>query len=292
MAQLEERSIAEQAADAEPVRLRLRLTYAKGEGIKFISHQDEFRLWERALRRAQLPLLYKRGFNPQPHMQFASPLGVGFTGAHEYLDVVLAPPVPPAEVVQRLRAKLPAAVALHGAEVLPLYAPSLASTLIGADYTIVLYVSDAELPPAELARRVEVFLARTEVHMERQRKKEQYAYNLRPLVFVLRSAGYNVAAEEHAIFVRVQQRTGATGRPDEVLKALGLDDLPRTLRRERLYFAHVPADAELFASYPVIEQAEIARALRPRQPKAAVSPPTTRAHDGRSIGERAADEFN
>ncbi len=278
------------SAEAEPVRLRLRLTYAKGEGVKFISHQDEFRLWERALRRAQLPLLYKRGFNPQPHMQFAAPLGVGFTGAEEYLDVVLAPPVPPAEVEARLRAKLPPAVTLHSAQVLPLHAPSLALTLIGADYTIILYVSDQELPQKALETRIAEFLARTEIHMERQRKKERYGYNLRPVVFEVQAGGYDAAAEEHTIFVRVQARTGATGRPDEVLKALGLDDLPRTLRRDRLYFAHVEEDAALFAAYPVIEQAEIARPLLPAQTMPTQPAPPV-AHEGRSISERAADEF-
>ena len=62
-------------------RQYVRIIYAKTESIKFISHHDEFRLWERTLRRADLPLLYKQGFNPQPHMQFASPLGVGITGS-------------------------------------------------------------------------------------------------------------------------------------------------------------------------------------------------------------------
>ena len=66
-----------------PVPQRVRFSYEKGEAIKFISHQDESRLWERTLRRANLPLLYKRGFNPQPHIQFAAPLGLGMTGTHE-----------------------------------------------------------------------------------------------------------------------------------------------------------------------------------------------------------------
>src|SRR6187397_1036529 len=76
----------------------VRIVYAKTESIKFISHHDEFRLWERTLRRADLPLLYKQGFNPQPHMQFASPLGVGITGSNEPIDIVLSPPVPLDEV--------------------------------------------------------------------------------------------------------------------------------------------------------------------------------------------------
>ncbi len=85
----------------------MRIVYAKTEQIKFISHQDEFRLWERALRRADLPLLYKQGFNPQPHMQFASPLGVGFTGAREFLDIILTPPVPLPYTGAALRPSLP-----------------------------------------------------------------------------------------------------------------------------------------------------------------------------------------
>ena len=71
--------------DPEQPRQRIRLIYEKGEAIKFISHMDEFRLWERTLRRANLPLLYKLGFNPQPFMQFASPLGVdSFSGARNF----------------------------------------------------------------------------------------------------------------------------------------------------------------------------------------------------------------
>ncbi|MFZ1769373.1 MAG: TIGR03936 family radical SAM-associated protein, partial [Caldilinea sp.] len=83
-------------------RQRVRIHYAKGEAIKFISHHDEFRLWERTLRRADLPLLYKRGFNPQPHIQFAAPLGVGITGANEPLDIILSPPLAIDEIAAKL----------------------------------------------------------------------------------------------------------------------------------------------------------------------------------------------
>ena len=96
-----------QSADNAPAeaRQRVRVTYAKGEAIKFISHLDEFRLWERTLRRADLPLLYKQGFNPQPHIQFASALGVGITGTREMLDITFSPPLPLAEIVRAHRAE-------------------------------------------------------------------------------------------------------------------------------------------------------------------------------------------
>ncbi|HRJ45110.1 MAG TPA: TIGR03936 family radical SAM-associated protein, partial [Caldilineaceae bacterium] len=99
----------------EPLpRQRVRLTYEKGEAIKFIGHQDEFRLWERTLRRADLPLLYKQGFNPQPHIQFAAPLGLGMTGRAEQIDVTFSPPVPLDELAGRIREKLPPGALLHG----------------------------------------------------------------------------------------------------------------------------------------------------------------------------------
>ena len=239
-------------------RQRLRITYAKGEAVKFISHHDEFRLWERALRRADLPLLYKQGFNPQPHMQFASPLGVGFTGAREWVDILLCPPLPPDEVAARLRACLPPGVAVLDVAEISLKAPALQGLLFGADYTILLYAAPGEVADGHLESRIADFLARGEIWRERERKGERYTYNLRPLVFELRYAGYDAASEEHRIFLRVQQRAGATGRPDEVVDALGLDDFARTLRRERLYCVDNEEDLAVFAQYPEVTQADVA----------------------------------
>jgi len=264
--------------------------------VKFISHMDEFRLWERTLRRAQLPLLYKQGFNPQPFMQFASPLGVGITGAREPLDITLSPPTPLAEVEQIIREKLPPGVTLHSIQEVPLKTESLQSLLIGADYTILIYAEPGELPEALLPQRIAEFLAKTEIPRERERKGEKYTYNLRPLIFELRYEGYDATTEEHRIFLRVQQREGATGRPDEVVAALDLADFARTLRRERLYYANEPADVATFAMYGVISQQEITletaasrRAQRWNKERSenAEKPGVT----GRTIAERAGDEF-
>ena len=103
-----------------PARQRVRFTYEKGEAIKFIGHQDEMRLWERTLRRADLPLLYKQGFNPQPHIQFAAPLGLGMTGVQELLDVTFSPPLPLEELMARIRHKLPPGVRLLDGREVPL----------------------------------------------------------------------------------------------------------------------------------------------------------------------------
>lgn len=276
-------------------RQRLRLIYEKSEAIKFISHQDEYRLWERTLRRADLPLLYKQGFNPQPHLVFASPLGVGITGINEPIDIVLSPPVELEEVRKRIVAKLPPGVQLHSIEELPLHAPALQGLLIGADYTILLFTDPGDLESDAIDSAIANVLAQAEIWRERERKGERYTYNLRPLIFELQNMGYDAEKEEHRIFLRVQQRAGATGRPDEVVGALGLDDHARTLRRDKLYYSDIPADVATFAVYPIIEQSAInapkppRHAHRERKPDRSESAPRTAP--GRSISERAGDEF-
>ncbi len=296
-------------SEQEIPRQRVRIHYERGEALKFISHQDEFRMWERTLRRADLPLLYKQGFNPQPNLVFASPLSVGFTGVREPLDIIFSPPLPLDELVQRIQAKLPPGVIVHNIEEVALTRDALMSTLIGADYSIVIYAEPGEIDQALLRGRIDQFLAQSEVWSERQRKGEYYTYNLRPLVYELRYVGYELGREEHTIFVRVQQVAGATGRPDEVVSALALDDYARTLRRERIYFGEEAADAQLFAHYRRVTQAELspAHAPKPSGKGRFVQDEGERLSDagsgvngsginrqginGRGISERAADEF-
>jgi len=276
-----------------PLRQHLRIHYTKGEAVKFISHHDEFRLWERALRRADLPLLYKQGFNPQPHIQFAAPLGVGITGVREPLDIILAPPLPLDEVTARLRSTLPPGVTLVDVQELPDKTTALQNLIIGAEYAIVLYAEPGDIDGADLQARIDRLLATDEVWRVRERKGKPYAYNLRPLILELRYTGYDAVAEEHCIFLRTQMRAGATGRPDEVVDALGLDDFPRTLRRECLYFEDVPEDAAVMAAYPVVEQAQVAAPKGFLQQLSLGAPSAdVRRRGGRSLGERAADEFD
>ncbi|MBK8046517.1 MAG: DUF2344 domain-containing protein [Anaerolineales bacterium] len=282
-------------APVEIPRQRVRITYAKGDAIKFVSHHDEFRLWERMLRRADLPLLYKNGFNPQPHIQFASPLSVGFTGAQEFVDITFSPPVPLDELGAVLAEKAPPGITLVGITEVPANAEALQNVLMGADYTILVYAEPDELGSADLAQRIAQIMDMPVIWRERERKGEPYTYNLRPLLFELRYEGCDAGEEEHRIFLRVQQRAGATGRPDEVVDELGLDDFARTLRRDRLYFADDADDAAIFAVYPVVSQAEITapkgvqgRAVQ-RGKKSGGG--EQRDRGGRTIGERAGDEY-
>lgn len=280
------------AAESGPEPQRLRLTYARSESLRFISHQDEFRMWERTIRRSQMPLAYKQGFNPQPHMQFAAPLGVGFSGSRELMDFRLDKHFPESEIAARLSNTLPPGVRIVELQTVDLRTKPLQATLLGADYRLI--VQTPALPDGQ--RRVQDFLARTEIWRTRQRKGREYKYNLRPVVHELSFAGPTDEGDSVAFELRVQLLEGATGRPDEVLAVLGLSNFPHLLHRDKLYFSSVPTDEAVFSSYNLACQKDVAfleptaSQRRPQNPS-----PIPGRGDNNSrpqvFGEKAADEF-
>ena len=68
---------------------RLRVTFTRGEEMKYITHLDLMRFWERALRRAELPVAYSEGFSPHAQIALAAPLPVGTTSDCELMDVFM-----------------------------------------------------------------------------------------------------------------------------------------------------------------------------------------------------------
>ena len=91
---------------------RLRLKFSRGEELKFLSHLDLMRLWERAIRRAGLPLAYSEGFTPHPQIALAAPLSVGVTSQAELMDVVLSRWVPPQSFTAQIEEQLPRGIEL------------------------------------------------------------------------------------------------------------------------------------------------------------------------------------
>jgi len=69
---------------------RLRIKFSRGEEIKYISHLDLMRCWERALKRADVPLMYSEGFSPHPRISLAAPLALGVTSEAELMDITVS----------------------------------------------------------------------------------------------------------------------------------------------------------------------------------------------------------
>lgn len=277
---------------------RLRVVYSRGEDLRFISHQDEFRMWERALRRTMLPVAYKQGFNPQPHIQFAAPLAVGCCGRAEHMDFRLSERLPVPQVETRLRAKLPPGMSIRSLQEIPVKSQPLQGLLTGADYRIRVIAPETATGP----QAVHDFLARGTVWRERERKGHPYRYNLRPLVHRLEWTGFDAAGPCHHLRLRVQMVAGATGRPDEVVDELGLSEHALVLERVRLYFANEPDTDTVFPPESLVSQADV------RDPHAPPRPPRRKRRRGRrrppegdvdvqaqqqmqSFSDKAADEF-
>jgi radical SAM-linked protein len=209
---------------------RLRIGFAKGEPLKYISHLDLARTWERAFRRAGLPVAYSQGFNPRPRFQIAAALPVGITGGAELLDVWLSEPVAPEEAFALLRPALPSGLAVSTVEEVELRAPSLQAQMRAADYRAVIHSPE---PVESLRGRVQALLDAPTLPRQRHHKGKWQTYDLRPLVqSVTVAAGH---AGEQVMEMRLQASPQGAGRPDEVLDVLGLSLVPHSVERTTLW---------------------------------------------------------
>jgi len=209
----------------------MRVTFATDESVKYVGHLDLARAWERALRRAKLPLSYSQGFHPQPRIQFASALPLGVTGAAEVVDIYLNEDLEPAELLLRLEPALPPGIRPTAAIPVPRELPSLQSQVREATYRVEVETDEADLA---FISRLEAFLARPSAWRERRRGDRLARYDLRPLVKSLR---YRGACEIGQAFVTaMNSQPAATGRPDELLAELGFDGVARRIERLELTF--------------------------------------------------------
>ncbi len=217
-------------ADANPGQ-RLRIRFATGEPLRYVSHLDLTRTWERAFRRARLPLAYSQGFNPRPRFQIAAALPVGVTGQDEYLDVWLTEPLAPEEALARLQHALPPGLEVMEVGEADLRAPALQSQMRAAEYRLVVRSQE----PLEAVRsRIRALLELPAIPRQRHHKGRLQTYDLRPLIQeVSVEAG---PAGEQVLFLRLQASPQGAGRPDEVLDALGMSLSPHAVERTNLCF--------------------------------------------------------
>ena len=119
-----------------PAIARVRMAFAKGEALRFIGHLDLARAWERALRRADLPVAWTQGFTPRVRLAFAAPLSLGSTADHERVDLHLVEAIGAGPIAARLSAQLPAGCELVEVCEVDLHGPSLPSLVRWAWYEV------------------------------------------------------------------------------------------------------------------------------------------------------------
>lgn len=125
----------------EPVKIRVQ--YAKGDEVRFLSHLDVVRVIHMSLRRAKWPVRMSEGFSPKMRVSFYSPLPVGTAGEEEYFDVLLREPVPLKQLLKSLTEELPKGFSVRGAYQVPLRAPSLDGEIEASEYRVQMKGVDA-----------------------------------------------------------------------------------------------------------------------------------------------------
>jgi radical SAM-linked protein len=201
---------------APPVQ-RLRVRYAKRGRLRFTSHRDFSRAFERALVRARIPMAYSSGFNPHPRISYAGASPTGAASEAEYLEIGLAESVEPTRLADDLDQALPEG--LDVMEVVEAEPGSLADRLEASRWRIQL-----ALPVTVVQAAADAFVARDSVTVERMTKKGLRSFDTRAAVLAL-----EVAADDAGAAVTVVLRhTVPAVRPDDVLSGLrqvgGLDD--------------------------------------------------------------------
>lgn len=203
--------------------MRIRITFIKQGALRYTGHLDLHKLWERAARRAELPLAYSQGFHPQPKMNMAAALPLGFSSRCEVMDMRLEREIPLGDLPARLNGTLPSGLQVIEVEQVDEREPALQTQVASAEYEVTL---TEPMDRSELERKIDSVIELNAIPRERRGKM----YDLRPLIEELK------LLSDDKIFMQLAAREGATGRPEEVLDALGIVFETTRVERTRLIF--------------------------------------------------------
>ena len=187
------------------------------------------RLWHRAFRRAGMPLAYSQGFNPQARISIAAPLAIGVTSEGELMDIFLDRRVSLEFFTKVMHQQLPVGVQILGAKEVWPRLPSLQSQLRFAEYRIEVE-SDEE--PGEVSRMIRDLLDRESLPWQHARGEKIHRYDLRRLIddIWIIDAGKSL----FTIGMRLVNDSGGSGRPEQVILAMGFSVPPRSIHRTLL----------------------------------------------------------
>jgi radical SAM-linked protein len=199
----------EQPKQAPPPVQRLRVRYAKRGRLRFTSHRDFSRAFERAVFRARLPMAYSSGFNPHPRISYAGAAPTGSASEAEYLELALAEVVEPASVHAALDEAMPDG--LDVVEVVESPGGGLSDLLQASHWRMVLAAPMERAEPA-----VAAFLAADEVLVQRMTKKGMRDFDSRGAVLSLSASPDG----DGAVLDLVLRHLEPAVRPDDVLSGL------------------------------------------------------------------------
>jgi radical SAM-linked protein len=208
---------------------RLRIRFTRGHEIKYISHLDIMRLWERALTRAGIRIAYSEGFSPHPRLSLAAPLAVGVTGESELLDVYTADTVSPHWFTEAVNRQLPVGISILGVQQVGAILPSLQSQVRQAEYRIEM---DREDGLGDIESAIASLLSSKSLPWYHERDTGKREYDLRELIDDIKLE----SSTDKRCTITMVLRCGSngSGRPEQVTLALGFKRYPLSISRTKL----------------------------------------------------------
>lgn len=199
-----------------PVVQRMRLKYAKRGRLRFTSHRDFARAFERALRRAHIPMAYSSGFTPHPRISYANAAPTGAASEAEYLEIALSEAVDPELVRASLDEALPDGLDL--VEVVVAKSPDFAIRLEASRWQLVLPGVELAAAASAVAR----LLAESEIMVERLTKDGVRRFDARAAICSLTvdDVAMKSSADRSVILTAVVRNGSPSVRPDDLLAAL------------------------------------------------------------------------
>ena len=210
---------------------RIRITFAKQGALRYIGHLDLHKLWESATRRAGIALAYSQGFHPQPKIQLASALPLGFSSRCEVADMWIeddpstAAALRDGDFQSRLQTCLPSGIIVSQVTQVDERVPPLQTQVIASEFEVTL-LDDVDVDA--LTRSLSALIEADSIPRERRGK----TYDLKPLIENLAFS----ATPAPSLRMRLTAREGATGRPEEVLAALEIPMEATRIERTKLIF--------------------------------------------------------
>jgi len=189
---------------------KVRIRFGKTGDLRFLSHHDLLRVWERMMRRAALPFRSTEGFHPMPKLSLASALGLGIVGREEVAEIEFEEELPADEVHRRLEEQAPPGLCIQSVRAIE---RRQTAQVCRACYF--LHLEKSEWPA--LSQQIAALLAQDECWVERT-KPHPRRINIRPYL-------RDLTLTEDGLSLDFTVTPQGSARPDEVLRLLGLCSL-------------------------------------------------------------------
>ncbi len=196
------------------------LVFDKGESVRWLSHLDILRTFERAIRRAGLPIAFSAGFNPREKLSFVSALGTGITGSAELASMELTETCEAETICTNLNDVLPSGIRIRfSRELSEEEAKGFAKGMDRAEF-LATCVSPIPLSSETVESAIASLLAQEETIIERERDGRTRKVDIRPLIHTLIHIAQSDTNNRFSLLMTLGQGEGAVARPSEVVALL------------------------------------------------------------------------